>query len=166
MNEIAEEKETFNFSIIQEDEDDINKLFGMINIIESFYKQNMIDFYHQFFNSLKYINKYSNQIESEKRNNTEEKLQKSKTYFNWKYKKFLKLNDVDIRKKSLNIDLVNDIIKRSKSVKILNKENNDINYFDSFEQGQKIEKKVSLLRLNLLDYALKKKNFKEMAKKK
>jgi hypothetical protein len=48
----------------------------------------------------------------------------------------------------------------------LNKENNDINYFDSFEQGQKIEKKVSLLRLNLLDYALKKKNFKEMAKKK
>ena len=166
MNEIVEEKETFNFSNIQEDEDDINKLFGMINIIESFYKQNMIDFYHQFFNSLKYINKYSNQIESEKRNNTEEKLQKSKTYFNWKYKKFLKLNDVDIRKKSLNIDLVNDIIKRSKSVKILNKENNDINYFDSFEQGQKIEKKVSLLRLNLLDYALKKKNFKEMAKKK
>lgn len=158
MNEIVEEKETSNFSNIQEDEDDINKLFSMVNIIETFYKQNLFDFYYQFFNSLKYINKYSNPIEPKKRNNTEEKMQKSKTYFNWKYKKFLKVNDVDIRKKFLNIDLVNDIIKRSKSVKILNKENNDINYFDSFEQRQKIENKVSLLRLNLLNYALKKKN--------
>ena len=158
MNEIVEEKETSNFSNIQEDEDDINKLFSMVNIIETFYKQNLFDFYYQFFNSLKYINKYSNPIEPKKRNNTEEKMQKSKTYFNWKYKKFLKVNDVDIRKKFLNIDLVNNIIKRSKSVKILNKENNDINYFDSFEQRQKIENKVSLLRLNLLNYALKKKN--------
>jgi hypothetical protein len=129
MNEISEEKESFNFSNIQDDEDDINKLFGMVNIIESFYKQNLIDLYYQFFKSLKYINKSQNQNELKKRYNTEEKMQKSKTYFNWKYENFFKENDIDIRKKFLNSDLINNIIKKSNSVKIIN---NNINYFDSF----------------------------------
>jgi len=163
MNEISEEKESFNFSNIQDDEDDINKLFGMVNIIESFYKQNLIDLYYQFFNSLKYINKSQNQIDPKKRYKTEEKMQKSKTYFNWKYENFFKENDIDIRKKFLNADLINNIIKKSNSAKIIN---NNINYFDSFGDKQKIETKISLLRLNLAKYALKRKIKKGKRKRK
>ena len=143
MNEISEEKESFNLSNIQEDENDLNKLLNMFNIIEYFYKQKLIYFYHQFFNSLKYIFNYSsNKKDSKGRNNSEEKILKSKTYLNLKNKNFLIENNKELKKKLVDINFVNDIFKRSNSVKIMNKENNIINNSDMSEKSLSYKNKI------------------------
>ena len=137
MNEIIEEKESFYFSNIQDDENDVNKLLNMINIIEYFCKQQLLYLYNHFFNSLKYIINYSNNSDSKGRNNRKEKISKSKTYCILSDKTFLIDNNIDIKKKLVNIDLINDIFKRSNSVKFKKRENNMINYFEPNEKRPK-----------------------------
>ena len=161
MNEISEEKESVNLSNIQEDQNLLNKLLNMINIIECFYNQNLIYFYQKFLYSLKYIIKNPNKSNLKRRNNNNGELLKSKTYFNWKNKNILLENDFNLKKKLVNIDLINDIFKKSNSVKEKNNENNKINYSDLEDKNKIIKKEdklISKFRINLLNYVMKRQN--------
>ena len=103
MNEIIEEKESGNFSNLQEDEKNLNNLF---NILIYIYKQKNISYFQLFFNSLKEVIKKSINADSQGRNNINKKMFKSKTYFNLKNKFILSEN---------YIDLSNNKLKRSNS---------------------------------------------------
>jgi len=103
MNEIIEEKESGNFSNLQEDEKNLNNLF---NILIYIYKQKNISYFQLFFNSLKEVIKKSINADSQGRNNINKKMFKSKTYFNSKNKFILSEN---------YIDLSNNKLKRSNS---------------------------------------------------
>ena len=165
MNEISEEKESFNLSNFQDDENSINKLIDMINIIELISKKNIYYFYRIFFDSLKYISVCNNTKNIEGRNDRENKnLSPSKTYFKLKNKKILLDNDINYKKKLVNVDLLNELFKRSNSVKANNKEfiiKNNIELKDEFEKTEKFENKILQIKINLIKFALNKNNLKE-----
>ena len=69
-------------------------------------------------------------------NKINKEIIKSKTYLDWKDKNILYKNNFEMDKKLTNVELLNNIIKRSNSVKKINQKNNMINLFDSGDKGQ------------------------------
>ena len=164
MNEISEEKESFNLSNIQDDENSLNKLISMINILEFFTKQNMFYCYQIFFNSLKYISTSFKSKNIERRNDRENKnINISKTYFKLKNKELLLDSDINYKKKMVNVDLLNELFRRSNSVKENNKEfifKNNLEIKDELKNNRELEKKILLLKINLIKFSLNKNNLK------
>ena len=167
MNEISEEKESFNLSNIQDDENSMNKLINMINIIELFCKKNINYFYQIFFNTLKSISASINSKKIKGRNNRGNKnISTSKTYFKLKNKEILLDSDLNYKKKLVNVDLLNELFKRSNSVKANNKEfkfkiKNNLELNDEFEKNEQFKNKIFQMKINLIKFALSKNNLKE-----
>ena len=136
MNEISEEKESLNISNIQGDEKYINKLFNMIVLLEHYNRRWLIYYYQLFFNVLNTTVDYSRKSYKKGINKINEEIIKSKTYLDWKDKNILYKNNFEMDKKLTNVELLNNIIKRSNSVKKINQKNNMINLFDSEDKGQ------------------------------
>ena len=160
MNEISEEKESFNLSNIQDDENSMNKLINMVNIIELFSKKIIYYFYHIFFNLLKYISISNNSKNIEGRNDRLNKnINTSRTFFKLKKKEILIDNDINYKKKLVNVDLLNNLFKRCNSVKANNKEfkiNDNLELKDKLEQKEKFENIILQLKINLLKFAFSK----------
>ena len=160
MNEISEEKESFNLSNIQDDENSMNKLINMVNIIELFSKKIIYYFYHIFFNLLKYISISTNSKNIEGRNDRLNKnINTSRTFFKLKNKEILIDNDINYKKKLVNVDLLNNLFKRCNSVKANNKEfkiNNNLELKDKLEQKEKFENIILQLKINLIKFAFSK----------
>ena len=157
INEISEEKESVGFSNIQDDENSINKIFNLVNVIEYYYRRNIIFFYNLFFKSLKYLTD-TDITNSKGRNMYNNDITKSKSYYNWKKKDILINKDIDIRKKMINIDLINNIFKKSNSVKDINKEiiTKEESQLDDIQSKINIfEKVLYIFRIKLLNFAVK-----------
>ena len=165
MNEISEEKESLYLSNIQDDETALNKLISMINVLELYQKKNILYLYQKFFDSLKYITKLISKKQLRGRNDREdEDMTNSKTYFKFKNKDILLDNEINYKKKFVNLDLLNDIFKRSNSVKASDKEfkiNNKLDLKEEIEKSEELEKKLFLLKINLIKFSLSKNNLKE-----
>lgn len=164
MNAISEEKESIYYSSIQDDENLIKKFLNMLKILDSFYSQNIIYCFNTFFNYLKYISYYSKKSSSQrdKELNYNPK-NKSKSFLNWKDKNFFLENDINIEKKLVNVDLINNIFKRSNSVKDNNKlykKENDLKQIKNINYNELI----LLFRIKLLAFALQRRDIDKEAK--
>ena len=83
-----------------------------------------------------------------------------------KNKEILLDSDLNYKKKLVNVDLLNELFKRSNSVKANNKEfkfkiKNNLELNDEFEKNEQFKNKIFQMKINLIKFALSKNNLKE-----
>ena len=108
----------------------------MIVLLEHYNRIWLIYYYQLFFNILNTTVDYSRKSYKKGINKINEEIIKSKTYLDWKDKNILYKNNFEMDKKLTNVEFLNNIMKRSNSVKKINQKNNMINLFDSGDKGQ------------------------------